>query len=218
MKVNMKLVLVAIIGLSLMMAASPAGAADFSTPQAAAKSLTTAMFDGDVATVQSAVIATPEQSEALAAVTRVMSARKKLIDAAVAKFGEDGKKIEGPMAANQSAEAQHKQIDEAEVKVDGATATLKPAIGDAQHFKQVDGQWKLDLENSPGTDKLVQSAKIMPIVETEFSSLAGEIASGKYKTVDEARNALQMKIQTAMMQSMQKSAATTHPSTAPSGH
>src|SRR6202030_608941 len=99
-----------------------------STPIAAVKVYGQAMREGDAATAKRAVTnVDPRVIDALAALG---ASRLRAIDAAVAKFGDDGKTVAGGSALPYGEEFD-KMLDDADVKIDGDTATVTQKAKDA---------------------------------------------------------------------------------------
>jgi hypothetical protein len=198
------------------MGAAPAAAtqpavADYSSPKAAARSFVQALAAGDSAGARAAVIANPQQLQSVDLLAMMAGSMKKLTDAAVAKFGDAGEAIAGQHAR---LEENLKQIEEAQVQINGDAATL--ASADQKQpvtLKKQDGQWKVDMGSMPGTEQLTQAAGAIRAMAKAATDTAGEINADQYKTVDAARDAFQKKMMAALLVNMPHPA--THPATEP---
>jgi hypothetical protein len=189
--------------------------ADYSSPKAAAKSFVQALAAGDSAGARAAVIANPQQMQSVDLLAMMAGSMKKLTDAAVAKFGENGESIAGQHAR---LEENLKQIEEAQVQINGDAATL--ASADQKQpvtLKKQDGQWKVDMASMPGTEQLAQAAGAIRAMAKAATDTAGEINADQYKTVDAARDAFQKKMMAALLVNMPHPATqpTTEPATRP---
>jgi len=206
-------VLAAIFGLSigLYTSVARADAPDLSSPKAAAMAFAKAMQVGDAAAAKSATLSDAENQEIVGLLAGMVSSNLKLRDAAKAKWGEDaGDQLAGNMKNLDMA----KQLEKAEVKEEGDTATItSPEGGNPVKLKKVDGTWHIDMVNSmAGQAGSAQQLSILKAIGSTMSDLAGEIAEGKYKTVEEAKSALQTKVLGAMASVRRP---TTAPATAP---
>ncbi len=181
-------------------AATTEPTADYSSPKAAAKSFVQALAAGDAQGARAAVIATPQQMQSVDLLAMMAGSMKKLTDAAVAKFGEAGESIAGQHAR---LEENLKQIDEAQVQINGDAATL--ASADQKQpvtLKKQDGQWKVDMGSMPGTEQLSQAAGAIRAMAKAATDTAGEIQADQYKSVDAARDAFQKKMMAALLANM----------------
>jgi hypothetical protein len=171
---------------------------DLSSPKSAAMAFGTALLAGDSAGIKATSMGTDNDFKVVDAMGQMVGAMKKLSDAAVAKWGKDNALSKGSMAPDIQ-----KELEESEVKIDGDSATIiKKDKSDAKSpmkLKKVDGNWKVDLGSLPkeGMDQLVKMAPAMAKAAAEVSA---EIAADKYKTADEAQQALGAKMLAAMMQ------------------
>jgi hypothetical protein len=175
------------------------GKNDLSTPKAAAQSFAKAMESGDAEAAKAACTgADPKIIEAMAGMS---ATRKKLHDAAVAKFGDDAKSI-GSFDGNDA--DMKKMVDESEEKIDGDTATLKPKSGEPLKLKKIDGSWKVDMSQHLGMGDTAEATKMMGTMSKAAGETADEINAGKYKTAKEAEQAMQQKMMSSMMPSLPK--------------
>lgn len=172
--------------------------ADLSTPKDAVKAYGQAMRDGDAPAAKRAVTnADPRVIDALAALG---ASRRRLIAAAVAKFGEDGKTVAGGSALPYGEEFD-KMLDDAEVKIDGDTATVTEKSKDATPItlKKVGGEWKVDYAEITKRGDLIRILPVMDGIAKANDELADEIKSGKHATVADAKKARGQKMQQALM-------------------
>lgn len=198
MSVHIRSALAALIVLGC--AASLAHADDKDQIKSSIKSLATAMKDGDGATAKKYVVNDENSQKLIDTLAKMSKAARDLQDAAVAKFGEDGKTLgAGRMAGN----APHfdKDLDEANITVNGDTATVAPkdpTKGSVATFKKQDGTWKLDLQSMPHAEQMAQGAVMMGKMADVMNEMTGEIKDGKYSSAQEARQAFYQKVGAAM--------------------
>jgi hypothetical protein len=171
---------------------------DLSTPTAAVKVYGQAMREGDAATARRAVTnVDPKVIDALAALG---ASRRRAMEAAVAKFGDDGKTVAGGSALPYGEEFD-KMLDEADVKIDGDTATVTQKAKDAVPIalKREGGDWKIDYSDLTKRGDLIQMLPVMGAIAVANDELADEIKAGKYASVAEAKKARAFKMQQALM-------------------
>ena len=126
-------------------------------------------------------------------------ARTKLIDASVAKFGEQGRSIMGATRGPGTPQYTAKDFDDAQIDVHGDTATVTSKNGGKPvTFKKEGGSWKIDLAEAIPHQQLDRVVQIMPKMTTAMNDTAGEIKEGKYATVVEARRGLGQHMAAAM--------------------
>jgi hypothetical protein len=136
-------------------------------------------------------------------------ARKKLSDAAEAKFGDSGKDVAGRDSMDWK-----KKIEGADVQIDGDTATVTPKSREragarnqpagaayASYFRKVGGEWKMDLTRMPGLDSMDGAVAIFPVMAKAMNETAAEIDADKYKSAPEAKKAFGEKTAAAIQAS-----------------
>lgn len=169
-----------------------------STPKDVVKAYGQAMRDGDAAAARRVVTnAEPKLIDALAGLG---GSRRRIIDAAVAKFGESGKTVAGGSVLPYGQQFD-KMLDEADVKIDGDTATVAQKGRDAVPItlKRVDGEWKIDYSQITQRGDLIQMLPLMNAMAAANDELADEIKSGKYASAADAKIAHDRKMQQAIM-------------------
>jgi hypothetical protein len=193
-------------------AASLARADDKDDIKDSIKKLATALKEGDSSTAKKYVDDTENSQKMVESLAKLAHAAQGLQDAAVAKFGEDGKTLgAGRMAGG----APHfdKDLDDAQISVNGDAATVQPKAGTntapsapgappapparPTAFKKVNGTWKLDMQAMPNAAQMAQSSPMFDKMSDAMTQTAGEIKDGKYASVQEARQALYQKVAAA---------------------
>jgi hypothetical protein len=169
---------------------------DLSTPQAAVKSYVSAMKAGDAAGMKASI--TGGDPQLVDAIVNAQVSRKKLEDAAVAKFGEEGRS----MASGGDSQANYDKLADADVKQDGDSATVTPKDhslpGGGIVLKKVNGDWKIDMSATPGMDQMAAMLPMISKMSGMNDELAGEISAGKYKSVVDAKAAQSQKLMSAV--------------------
>jgi hypothetical protein len=176
--------------------AAYARADDKENIKSVAKTFAKAMQDGDTATAKKHVLTDEKSEKFLNVMGELSSSKKKLTDAAVAKFGEEGKAIvsQGPGLAN--ATKMDHNIDDAtiEVKRETAVLTSKETPGKPLNLKKDGGEWKVDFRAIASDTQMERGLPIMQKMATAMSETAADIRDGKYQTTQEAQTGLQQKI------------------------
>jgi hypothetical protein len=185
-------------------AAPPAPTDDLSSVRATLRTFAAAMERGDVAGVKLVSISDPKSDKLLDAMVPTVGSMKRLNDAAVKRFGEAGKSIASDKAKGMEFA---KSVDDANIVIQGdtATATMKDSKEPAK-LKRINGEWKLDFVSAMGPETKNQNIEKIAPMFTGMTKAANEgaadIEAGKYKTVEEANQAIGMKLMTAMFGGM----------------
>jgi hypothetical protein len=163
--------------------ASPAAAtennADRSSPVAAARTLLTALQEGDIAAARDTLVISADQKPAIDAFLDVMAATARLQHAASAKYLSAADGLFKPSSPADS-DAALKRVDAGELTVNSDSATLRVAA---------------DTPTSPGTQPTMQTLelrKIGPAWKVDGPSFFGLTAENAGKTA--ARAALARKL------------------------
>ena len=184
---------------ALMAAAGGCNKNDLSTPKGAAKSFAKALENGDAESAKAA--STGGDPKAIESMAKTFGAMKKLQDAAVAKFGEEGKSVAGGPGGGKGGNMAEmsKKVDEATEQITGDTATLTTKDGgEPLKLKKVSGDWKVDVTQMGG-DMAKEGQPMMDAMAKAAGETADEINAGKYKTAKEAQTALGGKMMAAML-------------------
>lgn len=154
-----------------------------------------ALKKNDLETARKYVVTDEKSTKFLDAVLELSNAKNKLTDAAVAKFGEDGKKL---AAGGRTPVELARDFDEAEIAVNGDTAVVTPKTGKPVNFKKDGGTWKINFSGVMDEGQMAQALPFMSKMATAMSETATEIKDGKYATVQDAQNGMRMKFAAAM--------------------
>lgn len=165
---------------------APGASPDLSTPKKAAVAFARQLEAGDLAATKDTSIGSEDDFKLVGVISGLIRSALSLKSAAVEKFGEGGKQV---VPNGDDLTAFSKRVEEGVEKIDGQTATVgQPREQSPMKLKRAaDGSWRVDLSAIPDREEIL---KAMPKVQKVFSIGATEIKSGKYKSVDEARNAI----------------------------
>lgn len=168
-----------------------------------AKAFSQALADGDSATAHKYAVTDDQSSKMLDTMTHITKAHKQLTEAAVAKFGDEGKSLMGGPANMATAQNERitKDMEDADIQVNGDTATVVPKTNRGSKpvtFKKQGGLWKIDFTQFEQKDQMMRGLPMMEKMAGVFSETADEIKADKYKNVQEARQAMFQKMAAAM--------------------
>jgi hypothetical protein len=166
-------------------------------------SFSKALAAGDGATARKYVVGDENSNKMVDALAEFTKAAKGLQEAAVAKFGEDGRTLGGLGTGRMGpTNTDFKDFDESRLTINGDTATIAPKAGTPgarpTTFKKIDGTWKLDLTGMFTADHAAQGVAMMPKMAGVMNELAGEIQAGKYASLQEAKSAFYQKLAAAV--------------------
>ena len=191
-----------------------AAAADLSTPKSAAAAFAKALEAGDVDAAKAAGMTDAQNVQLIEALADMGGNVSKLRDAVNKKFGEGSA---DQLTGGRKPLDMSKQLDDAQVKEDGDTATLtdpkQPT--NSMTLKKVGNDWHVDLASNPQAGQMIQQIPFLKALSSSFGEVATEVAADKYKTVDEAKQAMQAKIMGAMASMRRPTPATAPSATAP---
>ena len=198
---RMTLIVAAVVVAQMLLVLPARAAADLSSPKAAAMTFAKAVEAGDVQAAKAAAINEGENAQLIETLTEVAANVNKLRDAAKAKFGDGA--AEQFVGNRKPLEEMSKQLDKAEVKQDGDSATISSADQPGStKLKKIGSDWKVDLaaslKDSPQSAQIFQQLPFLKAIGVAMGETAGEISADKYKTVDEAKQAMQAKMMAAM--------------------
>lgn len=160
---------------------------ELATPKGAAKTWFAAVEHGDAELAKACVaIQNEEQSRYVDALVSAEAALNKLQEAAVARYGDAGKRIrEGSETIVNVAQ----QIDAAEERVEGGSVTLS-LKGEPRSIKlvKVDEDWKVDFASVAGTVD-GRRIELLTALSSAAHEVAAQVAAGRFASVQEAHKA-----------------------------
>jgi hypothetical protein len=180
--------LLALVAAGLISAAPAKAGPDLSTPKKAAHAFFKAVEAGDADAIKATSIGTDEDYAMIKNVSEMMGAMRKMQAALVKKYGDDAKAIPDLSAVMSS------QVEEAEEKIDGDSATLisksKPDDKYPPTLKKSGDAWKMDLKNMSSDPGFVKIKDTAPKAIAALNDYTKNIESGKYPTFLDAAKAL----------------------------
>lgn len=177
-----------------------ARADDLTDIRASGKAFAQALHDGDATTAKHYAVSDPTTDKALEVMADLTKARKTLMDASVAKFGDEGKDVVVGGASAARTEAVQTDFQNAKIEVHGDEAYVTNKDGtDSRpaYFKKVGGTWKIELAKLANFSSITRSAASVHMIADAYTATAGEIKDGKYKTVQDAKTGLRQNIAAA---------------------
>jgi hypothetical protein len=195
---------------------SRAAEVDASTPQAAAKSLAAAISAADAAAVRRLILIEHDQGQQLlGAYTNQILAAKRLGETLKKRFPG----VSDPFASGGIAPEDAARIDAATVNINADAATLKlPGREQPMKLRQVDGAWKVIIAEEPENQTPEHRAGQLALIQgfaDAMNGAADDVAAGKFRDVDEARNALKERLAAVAAKALQIDPPTTRPTSAP---
>ena len=178
-----------------------AKADDLADIRTSGKAFAQALHDGDVATAKHYAVTDATTEKALDIIGEITKARKTLIDAAVAKWGDEGKNVVvgGPNSSQTEGVQTNFQDAKIEVKGDTATATSKDGQDSRPvYFKKDGGVWKIELAKLANFASVTRAGPQSHMIAEAYTTTAGEIRDGKYKTVQDAKMGIRTNLTNAL--------------------
>src|SRR5579864_9433685 len=149
----------------------------------AGQAFSKAVAAGDGKAAKEHAVTDEKSANLLDAMAKFTGARTRLSEAAIAKFGDEGKTIAPPVGRGPAGgtQLQH-NFDKARIEVDGDTAKVVTANGaEPVKFKKEGGDWKIDLTKLPNLDRIQRSLPIMEKLAGAMDETASDIKDGKLK-------------------------------------
>jgi len=116
-------------------------------PKSAARTLFQAMYDNDLVTAKSCIVAGPGQTELLEAMTKMVAAMRGATDVAFKRYGDEFAKLAG--GSLDAAHIDPKQIDAGSEAVAGESATIVLSSGKTTlRLVRTEKDWKVDMVQS----------------------------------------------------------------------
>jgi hypothetical protein len=166
------------------------GKGDLSTPKGAAKTFATALENGDADAAKKACTGgDPKMIDSLANAAGNM---KKMREAAISKFGDEGKTaFNGPDGDDMG--MMTTKVDDAVEKIDGDKAMLTLKDGKPLALKKVDGDWKVDVSEMSGLGSSMGAA-MFDSMGKAAKEVTDDVNTGKYKSAADAKTAFGQKM------------------------
>lgn len=194
---------------------SMAADADSAGPKGAMKAFYQAMEAGDAAAVRGLFYAGNDAENSLAdADAGQLIAARGLGEAMKNKFAATGDALSKGLPLRDELA----RLDSAEVSIEGENATLKLAgQNKALRLIKSEGRWKISIADYAGATPgniAAQTAVLKDLTEV-YSSIAADISADKFASAQDARKALQQKLQAVVGNALHKHPPTTGMATKP---
>ena len=158
---------------------------DLSTVKSAALAWIDASWAGNASVAHQVLVDDEQQRKFMEGPFRFSAALRALETAAVKRFGEPGRQVTG--YPDGSAKAMEKHL---EIKEDGdrATASRGEAMMPLQ-LRRIDGKWRVDLGEAVRDRRARRAGEASVAAAKAAEEVTAEIAEGKYKAPEEAKDA-----------------------------
>ena len=173
-------------------------AADKDDVKTTATTVATGLQNGDSAAVKAVCTGSEKQVEFVGIVVDLTKSIKGLSDAAGKKFGDAGKAV--IKDSGNPGEQFARQLADADIKIEGDVATLsaKDSKEEVAKLKKIDGKWKMDLTAMSNQDEMDKASGMFKAMSKAAADAAADITAGKFKTADEARQAVDSRMTAAI--------------------
>ena len=185
---------------------------DLSTPKKAATAFALALQKGDFETIRAVTTGQEADYKLIQTIAAMTSAANRLHDAAMSKFGEDGKKI---AISTGDPKDIPRQIEASEEKINGDSASIitrGTTEANAVKLTKVGSDWKVDLAHYPQKEQLSQQAQVFDATSKLLAQAAADVSGGKYGSATEASQDIQQRMMALRMTLMQSQRPATTPS------
>jgi hypothetical protein len=189
---------------------------DASTPQAAAKSLAAAIARGDGDSVRNLIFVENDPEQQLVnTYANLILAAKRLSETAKKRYPG----VATPFTSGGIAPEEAASIDAAQVQLSEETAVLR--IQGREKFtrlRKINGTWKVIVSEEPADQtpehRAEQVARVQALADA-LNGCADDIAAGKFRDVQEARNAVKDRLGAVAAKMLQTNPPTSSPTTQP---
>jgi len=156
-------------------------------PEAAALAFAHDMDAGDAAAAKEVSFGGENELRLIDAMTAMTRSHRRLVAAAVAKFGKRGKELGGSYA-EPGLEA---MVRRSALTVDGETAVVreKPGVIFLKLWKSPGGQWKIDVAGCMA-DYAIDEIRALERASHIADKAADEVGTGLYASVDDVKSAM----------------------------
>lgn len=192
-----------VIGASLVLIAAdqaPNAAAnrptDLSTPKAAALAFVRAMEANNIEAFRAVTVGSEEDRKLFEPLLGMVGAAKQLEKAAREKFGKEGRLV----VRNSPAVELEVHVQESDVTVNGQIAVLRhkgEEDADPLTLKKTEAGWKVDLTVIQNRQQMSTAAAGLALMKQVLDQSAADIRAGKFRTAQEAEQAVVSRLQQA---------------------
>jgi hypothetical protein len=173
------------------------------TPKSTARTLITALAEGNKSVVHKCVVDTAEQRKVADGIMALSHGMHSATNAMQKRWGENVERALG--SPLDIARISSSMIDSGEEAITGDTATLATKMLNLSMIHKTDG-WRVDLIQSMRLDKqmITYAVPIFSAMGNACGEVAGEIDAGKYTTSSDAMNAIQARTADALFAETRK--------------
>ena len=158
---------------------------DLSTAKSAALAWIDASWEGNASNAQQVLVDDELQRKFMDGPLRFSAALRALESAAVKQFGKPGWQVTGYPDGSAKTMEKKLQIEE---EGDHATASAADAMMPLQ-LRRTDGKWRVDLSETARDPRAQRVGEASVAAAKVAEDVAAEIGEGKFKTVEEAKDA-----------------------------
>ncbi|GIW76617.1 MAG: hypothetical protein KatS3mg104_1680 [Phycisphaerae bacterium] len=181
---------------------------DYSTPQGVFRTYTQSIANGDIEELKKASVTTDKHQQLLKNQISYLATEKKFRETCIQAFPGATKELADP--TQQTLQA----IAKAEVKIDGDTAMLfTPDSPEPVRLKRIDNRWKVDLPAMYDDQAVDDILAFRSALQFVMNDLIDDIQKGKYKTFDELKNVLEIRVKMRMALPPAEESSDANPST-----
>ena len=169
---------------------------NLATPKSAALEFVRAMEADSMPAFQAVTIGNEEDYKLFVPLVGMVGAAKQVEKAARQKFGRAGRAV----VRSSPAVELEVHVQESDVKVTGDSAVLRhkgQEDADPLTLKKTSEGWKVDLTAIPNRQQMANAAVGMQKMQEALAQSASDIRSGKFKSAEEAEQALIKRMQEA---------------------
>lgn len=180
-----------------------AGKVELSTPKLAALAFVRAMEADDMSAFRAITLGADDDYKLFEPLLGMVGAAKQLEKAAREKFGKAGRVV----VRDSPAVELEVHVQESDVKVTADTAVLthKGEEGaDPLTLRHTSEGWKVDLTAITNRQQMTTSAPTMGRIQQALGASAADIRAGKFKTADEAEQAVVKRMRDAATETPQR--------------
>ena len=188
--------LVAVACVSSTAVAQQQGKPELMTPKLGALTFVRTLELNNMPAFQSVTIGGAEEYKLFEPLMKMIAGAKDLEKAAREKWGKAGRTV----VRNSPAVGMEVQIQESDVTVDGETAVVRrkgDEDPDPLTLRKTSDGWKVDLTAIKNRKSMSDAAPSMRRMEKVFTDSAADIRAGKFRSADEAEQALLKRMQAA---------------------
>ncbi len=197
-----------------------AAAPDLNSPRACLESLYAAVKAQDAGAMTACMVVSEPRRAMMNAIVELILSGRHLTEAARERFAAAGESLGRDMLTPRDS----KEIDRAEVKIDGdgATLTLPEESRPLEFRRGDDGKWRLWLGDYfvpsgsiAAPDQITAQTSLLSEFAKTMRDAADEIRTGKYDSAEDARTAIEGRFHEVMIRALRTHPPASRPATRP---